>query len=774
MESKLYNSYIQGEICDIKAWYRPGNPPAETPSIFKDIECDTLYISSKQVPSATMIRGSSNYSVKSQRDILHSGGFPLMVKKGGEENYTPLTPLYNKMQNSPSVISGLTNDNLSGVSTMTSQSRSLAELDEEISLKQIPVDLGPEKDLKVKIRYVDPWKAHGLVQWQHRVGKTPTKLIVWNSDVLRISDPLPPSTLGKRWNSKSNNTIRFQKIRDVGVKTYVLLYKTHWGKALMELRRSTCPSKRTWANTMIKRIKSFLKGDSDPIYSKKVTISLGRKGTPSLQESRAFRFLELLKTVDGIFTERYLCRTEEAWTWHKYDMYTLWNINWLLTDEFFDGEISEQEIELTSSYQALKRLRGDLKYMGHTKCTKSKLDEYGKTVPIWLRSYFLVFKGIKTDDDIEYIESVNYISQTRGCGTPPPIVTLQSKIKFIKTVSSEPAPDSAIRNRFIREVITRVISDIPPHHFTGLSTKAKITVTSSATFENLKKEYGTIQSIQDLLLNGVTGIPAKIIDLNTGKFVEHINMDDGPATYIFWRCLEYVMATPLDELKVAYVTMVKEPGKGRTVTKARACLKIVLDVISKICAYPLSKGISSSSSGMKRSNQGWNFFKDMHTDNLKELVYGPHEKEIIEESMDSIAMRETYRPLFASSTDYEEATDSFDHKVGRILSNAWMIHCGIPRILRGIVNATCYNSRKIVFSSRGILNTIGYKHSETERFVILRKGVLMGDPLTKVILHLLNVCVRYAAKEIINFTFVRNISKSAEQIINEGKKVLKS
>jgi hypothetical protein len=495
---------------------------------------------------------------------------------------------------------------------------------------------------------------------------------------------------------------------------------------------------------------------------------LGRKDDPSSQGARATRFMELLKTVDGIFTERYLCRTHEAWTWQKYDMYTLWNISWLLTDEFFDGDISDKEIELTTSYESLKRLRGDLKFMGHTQCSSDKLEEYESNVPYWLRSYYTVFQGIRTEDNLTYITDVNYISQTRGCGTPPPLVNLKAKIKFLRTVSSEPEANSAIRNRFVKKAVDEVISTVPSHHFTGLSTKAKITVTSAATFENLKKEYGTIQSIQDLLLNGVTDIPARIIDLDTGRFVETVTLDEEPATYIFWRCLEYVMATPLDDLKIAYVTMVKEPGKARTVTKARTCLKIVLDVVSKICAYPLGKGITSSTSGMQRSNQGWNFFKDMHNENLKELVYGRPRRSVVEETMDSTVVEESYRPLFASSTDYEEATDSLDHTVARILGNAWMIQCGIPKILRGIVNATCYSPRRIVFTSKGLLNTIGNKHSETERYVVLRKGVLMGDPLTKVVLHLLNASVRLSSKLINNYDFVRAISNRSLSIVDAG------
>jgi len=770
--SKLFNSYIQEEICDTRNWFSFEDIPKETPDIFKDVDSRHLYVSSKQVPSATFIRGSHNSSVKKKRDLLYKGGFPLLVKKEEEKFWTRIPSSRRGVgEHSYTTVSDLTEE--STYSTARSvTTRSLEDLIDE-DVHEIPYNLGREKHLQVKIDYVDPWKAHGLILYQELTSKPKSKLVVWNADVLRISDPLPPSKLGDRWTSKSNNKIRFQKIKDVGIQIYVLLYQTHWGRTLMNLANADGSKSKPWARTLIRRIKHFLKGKQDPIYSRKVLAKLGRKDNPRLQEARATRFMEMLKTVDGIFTKRYLCNPYEAWTWNKYDKYTLWNINWLLTDEFFDGIISDEEVEIPTSYESLKALRGKLKYFGHTEASQETLRGYSREVPQWLHSYHIVFQQIKRADRVDYITSVNYLTQTRGCGTPPPLVILKSKIKFLKTISSEPAKQSAIRNRFVRAAVEGVIHDIPQHHFTGLATKARISVTSAATFENLKREYGTIQAVQDLLLNGVTSIKAKIIDLNTGRFDGWINIQPEPATYIFWRCLEFVMATPLDELKVAYTTMVREPAKARTVTKARACLKVVLDVVSKICAYPLSKGVPSSTSGMKQSNQGWNFFKDMHNENLRRLVYGDPNREVVEKSMDSVTYTETYRPLFASSTDYEEATDAFDHQVARILGNKWMVQCGLPAILRGIVNATCYNTRKVIFMAKGPLRTIGHEHSENERYVILRKGVLMGDPLTKVILHLLNASVRYSSKNIDNFEFIGKISNRQDAICNLAKEMFK-
>jgi hypothetical protein len=66
-------------------------------------------------------------------------------------------------------------------------------------------------------------------------------------------------------------------------------------------------------------------------------------------KARSDRLLELLKTVDGIFLQRYLCYPEEVWTWQRFDMFTLGNIASLLGDEFLDGEMSEHSLSISTA-----------------------------------------------------------------------------------------------------------------------------------------------------------------------------------------------------------------------------------------------------------------------------------------------------------------------------------------------------------------------------------------------------------------------------------------
>lgn len=228
--------------------------------------------------------------------------------------------------------------------------------------------------------------------------------------------------------------------------------------------------------------------------------------------------------------------------------------------------------------------------------------------------------------------------------------------------------------------------------------------------------------------------------------------------YIFWRCLDVVLHTPPEMLKRAFVTVVKEPGKGRTVTKASAALKIVLDLVSRLSAEPLKKGVASSQSGMGKSHHGWNFFLSLMTLERREELFKV-EKRDQREFADYIERHDIYADLFVSSTDYKTATDYLHHDVAREIGEGWMRKCGIPPILRGIVNMTCYSPRALYFTGTGPLAQYGEaanEYGENIRMVRLVRGVLMGDPLTKVVLHMVNILSRTIGVEMAKPSFLQS------------------
>jgi len=769
---KRFDPYIEGILSQCMTWYAYDQPTVDVPPGLEEANTSLQFLSTKQVASSTFLRKAPNSTVKAKLRHLYYSGFPLTVQKDGQGPYVPVPPRGRptlSVSSRSSLRTLLTEASSSQPTGSPTASRRESLRDEPIisdPLSHIEEDVRPLPDVlhlgpkdRVKIDYADPWKIHAIQSWYARVGKTPPVVHVWNGDTFRLSDKLPLSVLNHHRGEISGNftnQIRFSDVIDADLRVSILFKHTHWGKHLVRMRYDSSCKSQEWAKTLWGRIKNFLHGDPDPLWSKRTRSTFAQAKRPSAS-ARSKRLIEVLKTIDGMFTGRFLACPEEVWTWQKYDTFVLWNLSYLLSDEFYDGVIPNQGMDIVSSYSQLKTVRKTLKYLGHTQATSDAVLAAEMDCPRWLRSMYKIYRLVYKRSGYQYLADINYLTQTRACGTPPPLVLLQSKYKFIRTVGTKPVPLSKETKRLVKAAVSEVIADIEPSNFTGLATKARITVNTSASWENTRKEGGTTQAIQDILADTVFGVRAKIIDLDTGQLDKYSSLEElGPGTYIFWRALEVVMSLTPEELRIAYLTVVTEPGKGRSITKGRACLKVVLDLVSRICATPLAKGLRSSVSGMSMTNQGWNLFRNLHSQILEKLVYHVDKTEV-EEFGGYVKQTDHYRDLFASSTDFEEATDSMHHEVASILGPLWMRQCGIPKVLQGIVIATCYRPRTIVFTAHGALKTIGEPYGEDLRAITLWQGVLMGDPLTKVVLHLLNASVRKLAQKATNVDFLRKV-----------------
>jgi hypothetical protein len=481
-----------------------------------------------------------------------------------------------------------------------------------------------------------------------------------------------------------------------------------------------------------------------------------------------------LKTVDGIFLQRYLCYPEEVWTWRRFDMFVLWNISALLGDEFLDGEMRESALTVSTAYSQLKACRKWFKMHSHRGTLKRALSDLSE-IPHWCRQYVNVWRRADCSTGARRVYLIGILSQTRGCGTPPPLVLLQSKVKFLRTVELEPSPEPATAGLLRRAALEEVLNELPQESFTGLATKARITVSTSSSWEKTRREGGTIEAARCLLESLPIGEGVPVRDLDTGRIecYRSLSAFDSTGEAVFWLALDHTLRTPPDLLKQAFLTVVKEPGKARSVTKARACLKIVLDLVNKLVASPLEKGIRSSTSGMGKANHGWNLFCRLMSDDTRDLVFSLEHRE--ENPYEGYVERtDTFADLYVVSTDYSEATDRMQHRVGYDLGQAWMQKCGIPRLLRAIVCKTCFQPREVFFYATGVLKHLGTERPEMGmniNSVRLARGILMGDPLTKVVLHLANVVTRRVAERLHKGEFYNKFSNAGEafEAISRGK-----
>jgi len=718
------------------------------------------FLSTKQVPSALILARAGSQSISRNQQTLLSRGFTVEEITWNENGESELRTRANYEGNVPSYsqsLSSLLKDANDVMDSVTENPESINDeydhsgsesSDTENILSQETIgEVRMRRKLHTRIKYEDPWLIHAARTLAIIRGEQTPEIVVWSGDGIRLQDPLPARVLGPNWEGSLRNKIEFHKIASDSVKLHVIYGHTHWGVRLQKECSGPDSEFTTWARLLRYRINRFLKGAADPLWVSEEKSVIGPDGYKTRpRSSRALRLIELLKTVDGIFTQRYLANPAEVWTWERFDMFTLGNISLLLGDEFLDGELPLGVLSVRTSYATLKWTRKWFKLVSH----RGNLEFSTKPPPeggVWSRQYWRTWQVLKHAKGYEYLLIAGILSQTRGCGTPPNLVVLQAKRDFLITVSLEPPKESATVRTLRRLAIEEVIDNLPVAAVTGLATKARVTITSAACWEKTRKEGGTTEQIKEMInsVEPTSQIPLR--DLDTGRVVSWKFQDDFDSIgeLIFWISLDHVLRTPPVELRKAFLTVVKEPGKARSVTKARACLKIVLDLVSKLCSEPLAKGIRSSQSGMSASNHGWNLFNSLSSEPERNELFTVLNRE--ESAFEGYVERiDTFEDLFASSTDYKAATDSLEHQVAKDLGVPWMTKCGIPRLLQGIVVETCYKPRQVYFKATGLIADLGDAAPEMGpdiRVVTLRRGVLMGDPLTKPVLHLVNVCDRH-------------------------------
>jgi len=694
-----------------------------------------LYL--KQVPSCLLLRkAGSRISKEIEPFLIEDGFFPTSLTRDDEKS-----ELF-----------------VSAYSDQPLPDQSVSDLEEDVPYPEIP-DSG--------IYYENPWKVLAGWAFASTYSTQIPKINVWAGGCHRLQGKIRPALCG----SDRKNMTWFTQITSHEEKMYLLFNHTHWGHRIQVARRSGKGGRaddplRNFSETLFRRISFFLRGKHDPLWSKPEMGKFVSEDCLRSRTYRAQRLLEVLKTVDGIFLQRFLSYPEEVWDWEKFDLFVLQALSILITDEFIDGEITEAALnDVKTFYEELKSARKGFKLIIHQDEPASHLAKMDST-PRWVMSFLGgTWKRAVRHTSYQHAYLAGLLSQTRGSGTPPPLVVLRSKRKFLLSVQEAPPELSKTDCNLIIAAMDEVIGELPDHIFTGLDTKARVTVTGSACYEATRSEGGTAQAILDIMSKYDDDILVPIRDLDTGNITSWVHKEKASSigTAVFWACLHEVLTSNLEELRRVSLTLVREPGKARVVTKGHAALKIVLDTVSKICSYPLKKGFKSSASGMGKSHHGWNLFKDFTSEEMYDLLFSEDRKFREDDQFaEHISRVQVWEDVYLSSTDYQEATDRMVHKFGSIVATKWMTKCGIPPILRGIILAVCFRPREVHFTATGALREVGRLVEGDTRSVVLYRGVLMGDPLTKVILHFANILARRIGQGLTTGSIYRHFNNGLE------------
>jgi len=727
-----------------------------------------VYLSTKQVPTCLAVRCPGSHSLTRKAEVLRREGFPIdeLSNKG---NFIPM----KEFDNWDTMVSASQIDYLSSyLSSVVASNDRLQQMSEddhafEVSHEDIRKMGTPPEDYsgsesseseseseshtesgsgkKFRIRYQDAFGINAALVYAGHLGIQKPEVFVWEGDVLRLTDKIPSSLFRKVWGQRRPVKIPFFSIADPDIKIYLVKHRTYWGKKLSQYVADQSCEEHGWAVTLWKRIKHFLRGRPDPRWNRATAEKYYGPGLPVRDtKKRAARFLQLLLTVDGIFQQRYLSDMGELWNWEKFDNFTLMNLSLLIGDEFIDGEIPKELVSYQTAYASLKGVRQKIKEYTHLRKSRDLVNDPAFMLNPFARILSKPLDSVDASRD-RFFEMRNrgILSQTRGAGTPPPLVAIQAKKKLLETLMQRPPDLTATERILISGTMKEIVKALPDEAFTGLRTKAGIRASTASCFEKTRAEGGSAQAINDIVYEGKIGRRCRIYDLETGTVVSMKYLHEcTPGEYIFWRCLEEVLCTDLHELSKVYALVVSEPGKARSVTKGLVAVKVVLDVVNGICSWPVHKAFPSSTSGMSKEAHGWNLFRAFETEDFEKLLFT--ERTVRTQYLDPTSKRfeVEYQKCFSMSTDFETATDFMHHQVAGIIGNVWMRKVGIPPLLIGIVNRICFCKRRVIFTATGCLDEIGSPVDKTTREIEMERGVLMGDPLTKVILHLVNICAR--------------------------------
>jgi hypothetical protein len=727
---------LEGHASEIKLWFKREDP-SSTPIGYE--KKSFRFLCAKQVPSVLSLAGISdpNLRIEDTRNAIVDQGIPLIAidRREKEKGFFPLT-VQEDLLDSSEIKSGI----LSYLSDESSTASSRV-FKPKFHLRD---DIKIDNNLIIKIDYQDPWENMMSMVYSSARGLSQPYIRIWPGTTARLSDPLPKHSLPESFRKSINSQIEFTDISDPDVKMFVIRNHTYWGRKLQKWKFDGTFKKKTFAKDLIRRLKAFLKGKPHPQWK-----DVGKYySDPEMfrdMKTRSYRLLELLRTIEGIFLQRFAFLPEEKWTWEKFDKFNLWNLSYFLDDEFLDGKLTEYSLSLTTRYQKLKQLRKRMKMYLLQGKPSMVFEDYVPDKPLlWFKD---LLRFLQPFGSTRYAYQTSVLSQTRGCGQPPPLFCLQSKLKFTKVVTEVPTPLNDTQKGLLRACLDSLLEKIPKATYTGLDTKGRVTISNAACWEKTRAEGGTIQAISELMVEGKQGKPVAIYDLDTMNKVTHkhlYEMTEGE--YIFWSSFQKVITSKPEDLTRAFLSIVKEPGKARSVTKASAYLKVILDFVGKICAWPL-KRLESSESGMSRDAHGWNLFRSFFYESNRDILFQPRKPPEIDNSVFGV-LKETveYSPVFVLSYDCETATDFMQHDFAEIIAEFWMTQCGIPKVLKGIVHRTSFRPRDVYFYADGGMEKIGQPTEfEGVRKVRLVRGVLMGDPITKPVLHLFNALNREMA-----------------------------
>nr|QHD64828.1 RdRp [Erysiphe necator associated narnavirus 5] len=541
----------------------------------------------------------------------------------------------------------------------------------------------------------------GVIDPSLRKGLNVPKIeICWNNQNI-WEDKLPRELTGL------DKRVHFDRLPSIWHAQTVLYKGTYWFRRLM--RKDS--KGRNLNGVAVLRLLAGLSFSGPEQVWQLVKLKLDPSGVSKLRN--------ILATVDGLVMQLVLSfpMWEELLSWERMDQIINCLICQLLPD-YFRKSIPENP----SSFEKIKRLRGAIKEQGFNPVGDiSSID-----IPREM-SFFKVITDFMSDRKSPIdMYRVMTMSQTRASGVPPRSVYLKS-LQKIKETLTEP-PDKTRYNRVCnyvaegidclhQEMVEAIGSESNSERFWArVISRAKISLSDSGEFFTSSESGGKLEAARKVL-SKESSIPE--LNLDNGQFTGRIlTPEDSVGERLFhWACNTFRDRKTIYDRNVMSVriSLVAELGKYRAITVSHLAHAILLHVLSHVLLEYISE-VPSSRSGIGAANHAWNFFKRLsHKNPAGNFIF---EKDV-----------------YLFSTDWEEATDWLDHLISQLIVNRLCNNVGVPTWYRQTaVFALCAPRQVEEMDGDNILQCY-----------YTTRGELMGDPVTKVILHCCHLVARFAA-----------------------------
>nr|WPR16639.1 MAG: RNA-dependent RNA polymerase [Yellow silver pine associated narna-like virus] len=498
-----------------------------------------------------------------------------------------------------------------------------------------------------------------------------------------------------------DNRVVFKNLPNVRTAMKVLKRGTYWYPQLV--------SKKKFRETaFMRKLARLLAGYKTPEGPENFQVVKDHRiDGPSLQ-----RFRSLLATIDGLLMQVVLALpgNSEFQNWERLDQLQRGAISNILDDYFRD-----QNPERITTFEKVKKVRKDIKMHGFNPISNlSKVD-----VPRELSAMRVACSLVRGKTPLSHYQ-VMILSQTRASGIPPRIVydrTLAKTKAILTTPSSKElyeliaGPLARATDHFYSDLLVRLGgAETRDLFFQGVVRNSKISLSDSGEFFTKTDVGGKLEASRRVLTSNPL---IKEVNLETGKFTgKELDSSSPIGERLFhWSCGKFVNRREVysNNSMSCRISLVAELGKYRTITVSTLQHALFLHPFSHM-GLKILEALPSSQSGIGAANHSWNFFKRLSHKN-------PSASFIFDENIQTTVL----------STDWSSATDYCDPYIAGAMLNRLCVSLGVPRWYRETMLFALTAPRQVELLDRN--------GAPVEVFYT-KRGVLMGDPVTKVVLHL--------------------------------------